>query len=882
MLGAVGCYKSSDRMDARAPIFALFISGSMAVALSSVQTSARQTQPAPARPDASARPQAVLDKYCVACHNQRLRTAGLALDSLDVTRPGANAEVWEKVIAKLRAGSMPPPGRPRPDAATYHAVASGLENDIDRAWAAAGPNPGRITAVHRLNRAEYHNAIRDLFALDLDVKPLLPGDETADGSFDNFGDVLSISTAHLERYMSVARQITRLATGLPPASPTIETFDIPLHVMQDDRQSEDLPIGSRGGMAIRRDYPVDGEYLITVRLQRQYQDYLKGMGWPQQLDVRLDGRLLKRFTVGGKAQGRPAAASYAGDGEPGFAGDDSWEKYMQIGGDAGLEIRVPIEAGPHIVGVSFVRELWEPEGLPQPLQRGRVITNDQVYMDYANVGSVHIGGPYKKSGPASASGPSEAPERQVSGGGAPRAVIKDTPSRRAIFVCQPTSERSGAGLGGPRKRSEPSGIKGPPRVNNDRACATKILSRIARLAYRRPVTNPDVGTLLEFFETGRHDGGTFEAGIQFALERLLVDPDFLLRVHKQSTADDRQSTVASDLELASRLSFFLWSSIPDERLLALAERGQLTNPPTLGKEVRRMLADPRATGSLVDNFAAQWLNLRRVEEVVVDPERYPNYDLSLLQAFQRETELFVGSTIREDRSVVDLLNADYTFVNERLARHYGIPGIYGSRFRQVTLPNHNQRGGLLAEGALLATTSYPDRTSPVLRGKWLLNNIFGLPVPPPPPGVDTNLTENKPGAAPKSMREKLARHRQDPSCNSCHSVIDPLGFALENFDVIGGWRTIDESGQPVDASGTTVSGAKVEGLSGLRALLLDRPEQFPRTVTEKLLAYALGRRVEFSDQPTVRTIVRDAAAHDYRWSSLILGIVNSPAFLGRR
>jgi mono/diheme cytochrome c family protein len=857
-------------------ISALLVGGCVAATLSGAQTSARQTQPALALAHSTAAPspRAVIDKYCITCHNQKLRTAGLELESLNLTAPGPNAEVWEKVIAKLRAGSMPPPGRPRPDGATYRAVASSLEREIDRAWEAS-PDPGRIAAVHRLNRAEYNNAIRDLLALDLDVKPLLPGDETADGSFDNFADALSISTAHLERYLSVARQVTRLATGLPPASPGLERFEIPLFVMQDDRQSEDLPLGSRGGIAIRHDFQVNGEYLIKVRLQRQYQDYLKGMGWPQQLDLRLDGGLLKRFTVGGKAEGRPAAASYAGDGEPGFAGDDSWEKYMQVGGDAGLEIRVPVDAGPHIVGVSFVRELWEPEGLPQPLQRGRVIANDQVYMDYANVASVQIGGPYTRSGPA-----------------------LDTPSRRAILVCQPSSgvkeppgvssERSGAGLGAPGKRSEPSGAEGPPRLKNDRSCAIRILSRMARLAYRRPVTNQDVQTLLEFFDTGRHDADSFDAGIQFALERMLVDPDFLLRVYrdpKQSAVGSRPASVPavhrlSDLEVASRLSFFLWSSIPDDRLLALAEGGQLTSPSILEKEVRRMLADPRAIDALVGNFAAQWLNLRRVEEVVVDPERYPNYDLSLLQAFQRETELFVGSTIREDRSVGDLLNANYTFVNERLARHYGIPGIYGSRFRRVMLPNRDQRGGLLAEGALLATTSYPDRTSPVLRGKWLLNNIFGLPVPPPPPGVDTNL-ENKPGAAPRSMRERLAQHRQNPSCSSCHSVIDPLGFALENFDVIGGWRTVDESGKPVDASGATVSGEKVEGLSGLRALLLAQPEQFPRTVTEKLLAYALGRPLDFSDRPAVRKIVRDAAAHDYRWSSLILGIVESPTFLMR-
>jgi hypothetical protein len=567
------------------------------------------------------------------------------------------------------------------------------------------------------------------------------------------------------------------------------------------------------------------------------------MGWPQQLDIRIDGRLLKRFTVGGGAKGRPAATSYAGDGEPGFAGDPEWEKYMQITGDAGLEVRIPVTAGPHVVGVSFVRELWEPQGLPHPLQRGRVIANDNVYMGYANVGSVQIGGPYTK------------------------APATDTPSRRAIFICQP------------RAASEER-RQGVPGDRDERSCATKILSRIARLAYRRPVGRTDIQGLLPFFDTGRREGGSFDAGIQLALERVLVDPDFLLRVHLDPRTGTQSTYRLSDLEVASRLSFFLWSSIPDERLLDLAERRQLTSPPTLQREARRMLADSRSS-ALVDDFAAQWLNLRRVEEVVVDPERYPNYDESLLQAFRRETELFIDSTLREDRSVVDLLKADYTFVNERLARHYGIPGIYGSRFRRVTLPDTNQRGGLLAQGALLATTSYPDRTSPILRGKFLLNNLFGLPTPPPPPGVDTNLPPAKPGAPPASIRERLAQHRTNPSCASCHAVIDPLGFALENFDVIGGWRTVDESGRPVDASGTTLSGARVDGLTGLRALLLERPEQFPRTVTEKLMAYALGRRLEYYDQPSVRAIVRDAAADNYRWSSIVRGIVTSPAFLMR-
>jgi hypothetical protein len=805
----------------RKVIFGLIFGALIAVLISTTHAGPQQNAP-----------RAMLDTYCVSCHNEKLHTAGLALDTLDVTKPIANAEIWEKVIGKLRAGSMPPPGRPRPDTATYRATAIWLENEIDHAWS-TNPNPGRIGAVHRLNRTEYNNAIRDLLKLDIDVKSQLPGDETADGSFDNFADSLSISTAHMERYLSVSRQITRLATGLPPSLPKVDRFEIPLHVLQDDRQDEDLPLGSRGGIAVHYTFPVDGEYSIKVRLQRQYQDYIKGMGWPQQLDVRLDGRLLKRFKVGGEAKGRPAAASYAGDGEPGFAGDDSWEKYMQIGGDAGLELRLPVSAGPHLVGVSFVREMWEPEGLPQPIQRGRVITNDEVYMDFAYLGNVQIGGPY---GPAG--------------------IAKDTPSRRAIFVCQPKA------------------------ASEENACATKILSKIARLAYRRPVTSTDVNTLVNFFNAGRKDGGSFDTGIQFALERLLVDPDFLLRVYRDSKQSESIYKL-SDLEIASRLSFFLWSSIPDERLLDAAERGELTNPQVLEKETRRMLADPRSTDSIVNNFTAQWLNLRRVEESVVDPEKYPNYDESLLQGFQHETELFVRSTVREDRSLLELLNANYTFVNERLARHYGLPGIYGTRFRRVTLPDPEQRGGLLGQGALLVTTSYPDRTSPVLRGKFLLNNIFGLPIPAPPPGVDTSLTENKPGAAPKTIRERLAQHRTSPTCNNCHSAIDPLGFALENFDVIGGWRTIDEAGKPVDATGTTASGKDIKGLSGLRAFLLEDPEQFPRTVTEKLMAYALGRRVEYYDLPAIRKIVRDSAGQNYRWSSIIVGIVKSPAFLMR-
>ena len=770
-------------------------------------------------------------RYCVGCHNDRLRTADLSIAGLDLDDVGADAETWEKVVTRLRAGSMPPPGRPRPDDATYRNVAGWLETELDRAWA-ADPHPGRINAIHRINRTEYRNAIRDLLALDVDVESLLPGDETADGSFDNFADVLGLTTAHIERYLSVARQVTRLATGLPPPSPGADTFEISIHVVQDTRQGEDLPLGSRGGVAVPYQFPVDGVYRVKILLRRQYQDYLMGMGWPQWLDVRVDGRLVKRFTVGGNAPGRPVAASYAGDGEPGFAGGVEWEAFMQRTGDADLEVDVSIEAGPHVVGVTFVRQLWEPEGLPQPLQRGRVLTNDQIYMGYAAVRSVEIGGPYLIADTSA-----------------------ETPSRRAIFTCEPRL------------------------ADEERDCATGILSSIARRAFRRPVTDGEVDALLRFYDEGRA-AGSFEAGIQFGLERILVDPDFLLRVYRDPIDLDRTTYALSDLELASRLSFFLWSSIPDEPLLQLAEEGRLGDPAVLEQQVRRMLADPRATAAIAEDFAAQWLNLRRVGEVVVDPVQYPHYDESLLNAFEEEVIRFVGSTLTEDRSVHDLLDADYTFVNERLARHYDIPGIYGNRFRRVTFPNTDQRGGLLAAGALLATTSYPDRTSPVLRGKWLVDNIFGLPVPAPPAGVNTDLEET-PGEIPATIRERLARHRQSPTCASCHAVIDPLGFALENFDVIGGWRDVDAQGRPIDSAGMTTGGVPVNGLAGLRALLLDDPEQFPRTLTEKLLAYALGRRLEYYDRPVVRRIVRDAAASEYRWSAIIAGIVRSPQFTMR-
>ena len=803
--------------------------------------------PAPAQEPAAVAARAVLDRYCVTCHNDRLRTGGLSLDTgaVDAADPSRHADVWEKVIAKLRTGAMPPPGRPRPDEGTYDAVASGLEADIDRA-AAAGPDPGRTSTVHRLNRTEYRNAIRDLFALDLDVTPLLPGDETSDTGFDNNADVLSISTAQLERYLSAARTITRLATGLAPTGPGFETFDVPLLLLQDERQNEDLPLGSRGGVAVPYHFPVDGDYLIKIELRANWQDYILGMGSAHLLDVRIDGELVKRFTVGGEDRGRPAPVTFT----IAERGDPEWESYLQAA-DERLEVRVPVEAGPRTVGISFVRNVWEPEGILKPRQAGEVLSNDEAYHGNAAVSAVAIGGPYTVTGPG------------------------DTPSRRAIFTCRP---QPAAAPG--TAANEAAAAPGTATTAEERACATEIVSRLARLAYRRPVTSGDIDTLLGFFESGREGGGDFTAGIQLALERMLVDPDFLLRIERDPAgAAPGAPYRLSDVEVASRLSFFLWGSIPDEPLFDAAERGTLAEPTVLEAQVRRMLADPRAR-SLVDDFAAQWLHLRNLEDVTGDPVPFPDFDDNLVEAFRQETTLFLASALAEDRSVVDLLDADYTFVNERLARHYGIPDVYGSRFRRVTLPDREQRGGLLGHGGLLALTSYPTRTSPVLRGKWLLDTILGAPPPSPPADVPA-LPERGEGGRTTTVRERLERHRQAPACATCHASIDPPGFALEQFDGLGVWRTADEFGNPIDATATMPNGRSVTGMAGLRALLLERPEQFAGTVTEKLLSYALGRGLEHTDKPTVRAVVRNAAADDYRWSALIAGIVKSPAFLMR-
>ena len=817
-----------SRRFARPILATLVVCGCVAVGGSS---HLRLRATSPAAPHAQAPPstqRALLDRYCVTCHNARLRTAGLELDTADLADVGGGAEVWEKVVRKLRADAMPPPGRPRPAAETRAEFASWLETALDRA-AAAHPNPGR-PAIHRLNRTEYVNAIRDLLGLEVDARSLLPGDNSDVHGFDNNADILSISPLLMERYLSAARKISRLVVGRA-RTPDFHQRRVHKWMVQEDRMNDDLPFGSRGGTAVPYFFPADGEYEVQVELQRTGNQHIKGLGSEHQLDVRLDGALIERFTIGGEEWVKLAPPeSYSGNINVGL----EWEDYSH-NMDRDLKVRFPVQAGRRVVGVSFVGRQWELEGVivTQP-QVGVSLSRNEIPDGNPSVASVTISGPLTVTGPG-----------------------EDTLPRRKIFVCQPSSGADEA---------------------EDEACAREILSPLARRAYRRPVTEQDVRTLLSFHETGRAEG-SFEAGIQFALERLLVSPGFLFRIEADPA---REAGTAihriSDLELASRLSFFLWSSIPDDALLDVAARDALEDPAVLEQQVRRMIADPRSK-ALVDNFVGQWLAVRNVRDVVPDSQLFPEFDENLREAFQQETELFMESQLREDRSLLGLLDADYTFVNERLARHYGIPNVYGNRFRRVTFPDA-ERGGLLGHGSILTVTSYPNRTSPVLRGKWLLDNFLGTPPPAPPPDIPS-LRENTATRTPTSVRERLEEHRRNPACAVCHAPMDPLGFALENFDAIGAWRTTDAL-SPVDASASLPDGTRFEGPAGLRALLLSKREQFVRTVTEKLLTYALGREIEYYDAPVVRQITRTAAADDYRWSSLILEIVKSMPFQMRR
>ena len=778
----------------------------------------------PAAPPVSQQ-RALLDQYCVTCHNETLKTADLMLDKMDIGDVSEGAAEWEKVVRKIRTRQMPPPGMPRPGNAAYDSLAEYLEAELDRS-AATDPNPGR-PVIRRLNRTEYAYAIRDLIALEVDSDALLPSDESAHG-FDNVGDALSVSPLLLERYLVAARKISRLAIGDSTIRPVFETYDVPSYLMQEQRTSEDLPFGSRGGVAIRHYFPLDGEYTIQIGLQRNARDYIRGLGEPHQLDVRLDGARIKMFTVGGDNKGQSSGIfSSATQGDP------EQEEYERNTAEAGLELRLPVKAGARVLGVTFLEKAPLPEGPLQP--RLTQIEFAPFKGGIPAIGSVTIGGPYNAKGAG------------------------DTPSRHKIFVCHPAGNSTNM---------------------DEAACAKKILSTLARRAYRRPVTGKDVQTLLRFYEAGRSESG-FVAGIGMALERMLISPEFLFRIERDPEGVAANTTYpVSDLELASRLSFFLWSSLPDDELLELAERGRLKDPAVLEQQVQRMLADGRAK-ALVSNFAGLWLQVRNLRSVSPDPEAFPYFDEELREAFQQETELFLESMLREDRSVLDLLNADYTFLNERLARHYQIPNVYGSHFRRVTLAGENEnRRGLLGQGSILTVTSYANRTSLVLRGKWVLNNILGTPPPPPPPDVPFLKEQSKDGKI-LSLRERMEQHRTNPSCASCHVVMDPLGFALENFDGIGHWRT-DDGDSPVDSSGVLPDGSRFEGPIGLRKVLRDKEEQFVHTVTEKLLTYALGRGLEYYDAPAIRKIMREAAPNDYRWSALVRGIVRSTAFQMRR
>jgi Protein of unknown function (DUF1592)/Protein of unknown function (DUF1588)/Protein of unknown function (DUF1587)/Protein of unknown function (DUF1585)/Protein of unknown function (DUF1595)/Planctomycete cytochrome C len=797
--------------------------------------------------DRSAAPSArsALNKYCVTCHNERLKTAGVTLDSLDVERAADRPELWEKVAHKLRAHEMPPPTAPRPDEATYAALATFIERSLDEA-AARHPDPGRVPA-HRLNRAEYVNAIHDLLGLEIDGRALLPADDADRQGFDNIAGVLSVSPALIERYMSAARKISRLAVGDPALVPVFETYKTPKMLTQDERMHEDLPFGSRGGLAVRHWFPVDAEYVIKVRLRRQLYDYILGMGEPHQVEVRLDGRRVQSFSIGGEAKGRPAPATFVGN----MLGSPEWETYMHEA-DNGLQVRIAAAAGEHVVGVSFVDAPIELEGVLQPPQTGFDRGTNEQYDGNPAIDSVAIGGPYSAKGPGASI------------------------SRRRLFVCEPAKTAS---------EDEPASAKASARPRrsspelhaSEDGCARKILSAVARRAYRRPVADDDIRTLWPFFEAGRKAGG-FDRGIQQALERLLADPDFLFRIERapEGLAPGTPYRL-TDTEIASRLSFFLWSSIPDDELLDVAARGRLSDPAVLERQVKRMLADSRSR-ALVTNFAGQWLGLRKIAGMTPDPDTFPEFDENLRSALVQETELFLDSQLRDDRSIVDLVNADYTFVNDRLARHYGIPNVYGSRFRRVAMSG--ERRGLLGHASILALTSYPNRTSPVLRGKWLLDNVLGSPPPPPPPNVPDLKTTGEDGQ-PASIRARMEQHRTNAVCASCHVRMDPLGFALENFDALGKWRTTSD-GVRVDASGVLPDGSRFEGLSGLETFLADHRRQVVTTVTEKLLTYAVGRGVEYYDLPTIRAIVNTAAPRDYRWSAIILGIVHSTPFQMRR
>lgn len=740
--------------------------------------------------------------YCDTCHFGPKARANLNLQGLDFAHLDAQGATWEKVLRKLRTREMPPAGMPRPSEATYQKLVAMIENERGR-LAEVKPNPGRKT-LHRLNRTEYKNAVRDLLAMDVDVAEMLPADDIGYG-FDNIGDVLQVSPLLLERYLATGRKIARLAVGDTTMPVSYQTYNVPHSYVQKTRAGETAPVGSRGGTSMHYYFPVDGEYEISVTLQRSRDDEYLGFERERKLDLRLDDQRLQLFTL-----------------------PRSDKKIVMGGGtppDANLRVRTQVKAGAREIGATFLKDSVLREGIIERLRP------DDVATYFEGVGSITVAGPFNAKGSG------------------------DTASREKIFICR------------------------PKQASEEKACAEKILANLAHRAYRRPVSEDDVSQLMDLYEAGAEDGG-FETGVRLAVQKILVSPDFLFRTEMDPEGAAPGSVYrVSDVELASRLSFFLWSSIPDEELLSVAEKGELKDPAVLKAQVARMMADPRSD-ELIKNFVGQWLFLRNVARIAPDVIAFPGFDENLRVSLMKETELLVGSQVREDRSVVDLLTTDYTFVNERLAKHYGMKGIYGSEFRRVKLEDPS-RHGLLGQASILAVTSYPNRTSPTIRGKWVLEQLLGTPPPPPPANVPS-LKEDA-NVQKLTMRERMEQHRSNPACAACHRMMDSLGFALENYDGIGTWRDSAGIGTgPIDSRGELPDGTAFKGPEGLREVLLKRKEMFVEVFTERLLTYALGRGVEEYDMPVVRKIVRQASAEDHRWSSIIQGIVNSTPFQMRR
>ncbi|MBM3820221.1 MAG: DUF1592 domain-containing protein [Acidimicrobiia bacterium] len=766
---------------------------------------------------------AVIQQYCLTCHNDRLKTGGLSLEAVDFANVAAHAELLEKATRKIKVGMMPPPGAPRPDAETRGALVAWLEASLDRA--AAGTKDTGRHLMHRLNRTEYANAVRDLLALDVDASSLLPPDDAAYG-FDNIADALGVSPVLLERYLAAAGRVSALAVGDPQTAPEGQVFRIRQDASQDVHL-DGMPLGTVGGIRAGVTLPLDGEYDFSIRLFRTNLGVVRGLEYAHQIEFTVDGIRVHVSPIGGEEDFRANLKNMT------KAGDDV---------EARARVRVPLTAGPHVITAAFLDRGAAANPLRlQPFVRSSNDTLDTI--GHPHLDTFTVTGPFAPTGAG------------------------DTPSRRAIFTC-------------------PAFAKGFGEAGAQENCARQILSRLADRAYRGASTPADLDRIMEFYAAGRTARG-FEGGIQTALMRILASPKFVYRAEpdpstlRQAQGRPEQRRGTSDLALASRLSFFLWSSIPDEALLQDAKLGRLRTPAVLERQVRRMLADTKAR-ALVDNFAGQWLYLRNLKNFQPNSLEFPDFDDNLRSAMQRETELFFASVMREDRPVTDLMTADYTFLNERLAKHYRIPNVYGSHFRRVTLTDEARRG-LLGKGAILMVTSHADRTSPVVRGKWVLDNLLNAPPPPPPPVVPPLDESANRGGKILTMRERMEEHRRNPACASCHRLMDPIGLSMEPFDAVGAWRTRDGGtyGSPIDASGELLDGTTVDGPVALRKALLKNPDLFVATVTEKLMTYGLGRGLTSSDMPQVRAIVRATKAGGHRFSSMVLGIVNSPSFLGR-